>query len=273
MRELPLQKNARASPILQNVPPQKKNTAPVPFPRPAASDQSKKRHPYSQTSTEKPAPDHNKKGEASEDVQPTSFNPRLPGGHFLLSTLKPRLPGGHSCSLVSSETQGKGSHVASPEDVLVSPRARPQLPIEGTPDPSEGLEFQPTSIKPRLPGGHSRLSPIFGPRLPGGHSRFLVSSETQDTGSHVASPEDSLVSLRAHPQLTIEGTPDPSGDSNLASPEDILVSGILRPCRPNDVCKSSVECFMWSGSVRHSRRTTPAAPHLSDPAPKQDNTP
>ena len=158
--------------------------------------------------------------EQSLDSQSSSFKPRLPGGYSRLSPIfGPRLPGGHSRFLVSSETQEKGSHVASPEDILVSPRARPQLPIEGTPDPSEDLEFQPTSIKPRLPGGHSCLSLIFGPRLPGGHSRFLVSSETKEKGSHVASLEDILVSPWARPQLPIEGTLD------FASQEDIPVLG------------------------------------------------
>ena len=95
---------------------------------------------------------------------------------------------------------------------------------------------------------------LFGPRLPGGHSRF------SQERPHVASPEDILVSPRARPQVPTEGF------SNFASPEDIHVPGFCRPRRPTDASRSS-----GIGSL--STRPIAAAPHLSDPAPKHDNTP
>ena len=57
--------------------------------------------------------------------KPRGLRPRL------FSIFKSFLPGGHSRP-VSSES--RRSHIASQEDILVSPRARPQLPIEETPD-------------------------------------------------------------------------------------------------------------------------------------------
>ena len=81
----------------------------------------------------------------------------------------------------------------------------------------------------------------------------------------VAFLEDILVSPWARPQLSIEGTPEHSHAKNLTFPEEILISGFCHPRRPTNVYRSSGKVF--------TSRPTVAAPHLSDPTLKHDNTP